>query len=66
MNVTERRGILNIFVNREENAVVVTINSELKESRTMMTAKTTTTTTTTTTCRSKGVLEARILEIAGA
>jgi hypothetical protein len=64
MNVTERRGILNIFVNREENAVVVTINSELKESRTMMTAKTTTTTTTT--CRSKGVLEARILEIAGA
>jgi hypothetical protein len=64
MNVTERRGILNIFVNREENAVVVTINSELKESRTMMTAKTTTTTTTTS--RSKGVLEARILEIAGA
>jgi hypothetical protein len=64
MNVTERRGILNIFVNREENAVVVTINSELKESRTMMTAKTTPTTTTT--CRSKGVLEARILEIAGA
>jgi hypothetical protein len=64
MNVTERRGTINIFVNREKNAVVVTINSELKESRTMMTAKTTTTTTTTS--RSKGVLEARILEIAGA
>jgi len=60
MNVTERRGTINIFVNREKNAVVVTINSELKESRTMMTAA------TTTTCSSKGVLEARILKVAGA
>lgn len=59
MNVTERRGTVNIFVSREKNAVAVTINSDLKESRTMMTAA------TTTTCSSKGVLEARILEVAG-
>ena len=60
MSVTGRRGTVNILVNREKNAVVVTVNSELKESRTMMTAA------TTTTCSSKGVLEARILEAAGA
>ena len=60
MQVIERRASLNILVHRSNGEVVVTVNNEFKESRKMMTAS------DTVTCNSKGELERRILNAAGA
>lgn len=59
MQVTERRGNINILVTRSSGKTTVTTNNEFKESRSMGTAS------DTVTCNSKGVLEKRILDAAG-
>jgi hypothetical protein len=59
MNNTERRASLNIFVNRSDGKVIVSVNNELKELRRMNTAF------DTVACNSNGLIGSRILKSIG-